>query len=432
MRDLPIVKVDGVIELEHAVIDGIDISGSWNRMFTQRSITDYPTEAMDWVTGLDGGESMRDCYQCGKCVPVCPVNHVGDYGPRKLNLKVVRGSDLIDDPDLWLCTTCGNCYRVCPKEVNPLRIMPAIREQAVLQGKIPDELADTFQKLQRTGNPLGESPRKRADWSAEAGVPVPLIAELDRPVDILWYVSDYTSYHPRGKDAARAMARVLTALGVDFAILGAEERSDGDSARLAGESGLFEMLAEQNIRTFSKYTFNRLVVMDPHAYNAFKNHYPRLGWQGEVLHYTQLLAPLVDRIEWRSRVELDVTYHDPCYLGRNNGEYDAPRTLLEAIPGIRLAEMPHTRANGYCCGGGGGGMWLDGLVADHVSERLSERRVREAVATVGTDGTGVLSVACPYEPSRFEDAVKSTGNDGRLVVRDIIELIDQAMQPPPS
>lgn len=430
MRDLPVVKVDGVLELEHAVIDGIDVSGSWNRMFTQRSITDYPTEAMDFVTGLAGGESMRDCYQCGKCVPVCPVNHVGDYGPRKLNVKVLRGNDLIDDPDLWLCTTCGNCYRVCPKEVNPLHIMPAIREQAVLQGKVPDELADTFQKLQRTGNPLGESPRKRTDWAAEAGVAVPLIAEVGRPVDVLWYVSDYTSYHPRGKDAARAMARVLTALGVDFAILGAEERSDGDSARLAGESGLFEMLAEQNIKAFSKYGFSRLVVMDPHAYNAFRNHYPALGWEGEVLHYTQFLAPLVDRIEWRSRVELDVTYHDPCYLGRNNGEYDAPRTLLEAIPGIRLVEMPHTRANGYCCGGGGGGMWLDGFVADHVSERLSERRVREAVATVATDGTGVLSVACPYEPSRFEDAVKSTGNDGRLVVRDIIELIDQAMQPP--
>jgi Fe-S oxidoreductase len=432
MRELPVVKVDGVLELEHAVVDGIDVSGSWNRMFTQRSITDYPTEAMDWVTGLDGGESMRDCYQCGKCVPVCPVNHVGDYGPRKLNVKVLRGNDLLDDPDLWLCTTCGACYRVCPKEVNPLRIMPAIREQAVLEGKIPDELSDTFQKLQRTGNPLGESPRKRADWTNEAGADVPFIAEVDRPVDVLWYVSDYTSYHPRGKDAARAMARVLSALGVDYAILGAEERSDGDSARLAGESGLFEMLAEQNIKTFSKYAFKRLVVMDPHAYNAFKNHYPRLGWQGEVLHYTQFLAPLVDRITWRSRVELDVTYHDPCYLGRNNGEYDAPRRLLEAIPGIRLVEMPHTRANGYCCGGGGGGMWLDGFVADHVSERLSERRVREAVATVGTDGTGVLSVACPYEPSRFEDAVKSTGNDGRLVVRDIIELIDQAMQPPSS
>jgi Fe-S oxidoreductase len=429
-RDLPIIKVDQTFELAEAVVDGVDISGHWNRMFSDRSVTAYPTEAMDWVTSLDGGESMRDCYQCGKCVPVCPVNHVGDYGPRKLNAKVIRGNTLVDDPDLWLCTTCGNCYRVCPKEVNPLRIMPAIREQAVLEGKVPAELSEAFRNLQKSGNPHGHSPRKRADWIPGAGVPVPLISEVGRPVDVLWYVSDYTSYHARGQDAARAMARILTALGVDFAILGNEERSDADSARLAGETGLFEMLAEHNIATFRKYEFKRLVVMDPHAYNAFKNFYPKLGWEGEVLHYTQFLAPLVDGIEFRSSVDLDVTYHDPCYLGRNNGEFDAPRRLLAAIPGVRLTEMPHNRANGYCCGGGGGGMWLDGFVADHVSERLSERRVREAVATVGTDGTGVLSVACPYEPSRFEDAVKSTGNDGRIVVRDIVELIDQAMQPP--
>ena len=431
MHELPLVKVDRVVELEEAVVEGIDISGRWNRMFTQRSIEEYPTDALDWVTGLDGGASLRNCYQCGKCVPVCPIQQVGDYGPRKLHAKVLRGSNLLEDPDLWLCTTCGNCLRVCPKEVNALEFMPAIREQAVLEGKVPDELAEVFENLQRQGNPHGHSARKRADWVADAGVPVPLISEVGRPVDVLWYVSDYTSYHPRGNDAARAMARVMTALGVDFAILGNEERSDGDSARLAGESGLFEMLAEQNIKAFGKYEFSRLVVMDPHAYNAFKNKYPALGWSGEVLHYTQFLAPLVDQITFRSRVELDVTYHDPCYLGRNNGEYDAPRRLLEAIPGIRLVEMPHTRANGYCCGGGGGGMWLDGFVGDHVAERLSERRVREAVATVGTDGTGVLSVACPYEPSRFEDAVKSTGNDGRLIVRDIIELIDQAMQPSP-
>jgi Fe-S oxidoreductase len=430
MTDLPILKVDQIIELDVAVVDGVDISGRWNRMFSQRAITDYSTDALDWVTGLAGGESLRDCYQCGKCVPVCPVQHVGDYGPRKLHAKVLRGNNLLDDPDLWLCTTCGSCYRVCPKEVNPLKIMPAIREQAVLEGKIPDELAEAFENLGRTGNPMGESPRRRSDWAATAGVPVPFISQVGRPVDVLWYVSDYTSYHPRGQDAARAMARVLTALGVDFAILGPEERSDGDSARLAGESGLFELLAEQNIKAFSKYEFGKLVVMDPHAYNAFKNHYPKLGWEGEVLHYTQFLAPLLDRFEWRQEVEATVTYHDPCYLGRNNGEYEAPRKLLAAIPGVEIVEMPHNRAMGYCCGGGGGGMWLDGLVAQHVTERLSERRVREAVQTVGMDGTGILSVACPYEPSRFEDAVKSTGNDGRLAVRDIIELIDQAITPP--
>ncbi len=384
--------------------------------------------------GSSAGDSFRSCYQCGTCSVVCPFAAGGTHLPRQEMLLAQWGlkDELLSSPNLWLCTTCGNCARLCPREVDIPGTIRAARELSLLDGNIPPELAQAFENLQRQGNPQGESPRKRVDWVAEAGVPVPLIGQLGRPVDVLWYVSDYTSYHPRGKDAARAMARVLTALGVDFAILGPEERSDGDSARLAGESGLFELLAEQNIRAFAKYAFARLVVMDPHAYNAFRNHYPRLGWTGEVLHYTQFLAEHVERIAWRSRVDLAVTYHDPCYLGRNNGEYDAPRKLLAAIPGVRLAEMPHSRANGYCCGGGGGGMWLDGFVAEHVSERLSERRVREAVATVGLDGSGVLSVACPYEPSRFEDAVKSTGNDGRIVVRDIIELIDQAMQPMPT
>ena len=405
-------KVQGVTEVEEAVIDGIDVSGYWSRMLEERTTLEFPTDALDWITGLAGGESLRDCYQCGKCIPVCPIQHVGDYGPWKLFRKAQRGNDLVADPDLWLCTTCANCLRVCPKQVNMLEIMPAVREQAILRGSMPDELGEVFANLQKKGNPQGESPRKRADWAKDAGVDVPVISELGRKVDVLLYVSDYTSYHPRGNDAARAMARVLTTLGVDWAILGKEERSDGDSARVAGERGLFEMLAEQNIETLSKYEFDKLVVMDPHAYNAFKNHYPALGGTYDVMHYTQFLAPLVDRMELRGRVELRTTFHDPCYLGRHNGEYDAPRRLLEAIPGVELIEMPHYKKNGYCCGGGGGGMWMDSVVDPHVSERLSERRVREAVET----GADTLSVCCPYEPSRFEDAVKSTGKEGKLAV----------------
>jgi len=418
-------KVQGVVEVEEAVVDGIDISGYWSRMLEQRSIAEYPTGALDWITGLDGGESLRACYQCAKCVPVCPVQQVGDYGPWKIFRKVQRGSTLLDDPDLWLCTTCANCLRVCPKQVDMMQIMPAVREQAVLEGKMPNELAEAFANLQKKGNPQGESPRKRDAWAKNADVPVPLISELGRPVDVLLYVSDYTSYHPRGNDAARAMARVLTTLGIDWAILGREEKSDGDSARVAGERGLFEMLAEDNIATFAKYEFKQLVVMDPHAFNAFKNHYPALGGSYDVLHYTQLLAPLVDRIEFKGRVEAKVTFHDPCYLGRHNGEFDAPRKLLEAIPGVELVEMPHYKKNGYCCGGGGGGMWIDSVVDQHVSERLSERRVREAAGT----GAATLAVCCPYEPSRFEDAVKSTGHEGRLDVSDIVELLDRAMHP---
>lgn len=418
-------KVDGVTELEHAVVDGIDVSGYWSRMLDERTTKEFPTDALDWITGLDGGESLRTCYQCAKCIPVCPVEQVGDYGPWKMFRKAQRGNNLMLDPDLWLCTTCGNCLRVCPKEVDMMQIMPAIREQAILEGNMPDELGEVFANLQKRGNPQGESPRKRAKWADEAGVEVPIMADLGRPVDVLLYVSDYTSYHPRGHDAARAMARVLTSLGVDWAILGREEKSDADSARVAGESGLFEMLAEQNIETFSKYEFKHLVVMDPHAYNAFKNYYPAMGGEYDVLHYTQFLAPLIDQMKLDARVEQEITFHDPCYLGRHNGEYDAPRKLLEAIPGVQLIEMPHYKANGYCCGGGGGGMWMDSVVDEHVSERLSERRVREAVET----GAATLAVCCPYEPSRFEDAVKSTGNEGSLDVLDIIELIDKSMHP---
>ncbi len=416
-------KTEGSIEKAEAVVDGVDISGHWNRMLEPRWITDYPTEAMDWVTSLDGGESLRACYQCAKCVPVCPVEHVGSYGPRKLMRKVQLGNNLMEDPDLWLCTSCAACLRVCPKEVDMLQIMPAIREQAVLEGHVPPELAKAFENMGRHGNPLGQPSRKRIAWTKGFDVEVPIMSKIKRKVDVLWYVSDYTSYHPRGHDAARAMARVLTRLGIDFAILGQEEKCDGDSPRVAGEKGLFEMLAEENIATFDKYEFDRLVVMDPHAYNAFKNHYPALGGDYNVLHYTQLLVDYIDRMEFSETLDMEVTFHDPCYLGRHNGEYEAPRKLLEAIPGVKLTEMPHYKATGFCCGGGGGGMWLDGFAADHQSERLSERRVKEAVEV----GAQTLAVTCPYEPSRFEDAVKSTGNDGSLEVADIIELLDRAM-----
>jgi Fe-S oxidoreductase len=224
----------------------------------------------------------------------------------------------------------------------------------------------------------------------------------------------------------------LHALGVDFGILGHEEKEDGDSVRLAGEKGLYETLADATIKTLAKYKFKRIVVFGPHEYNAFKNVYPKfaqengLEWHYEVLHYTQFLAPLLDTLQpmLKKPIELTVTFHDPCYLGRHNGEYDAPRKLLAAIPGVTLVEMGRNRENGYCCGGGGGGMWLDSFTSGHVKMRLSERRAQEAVEY----GANVLSVCCPYEVSRFEDGVKATGNDGKLIVRDIIELIDESMR----
>ena len=302
-----------------------------------------------------------------------------------------------------------------------LAIMPAVREAALSAAAVPAELQDVFEKTFRYGNALGQNQRRRAQWADSAGVPVRVLRTDPAPVDVLFYVEDYWSFHPRGQDAARAFARVATTLGIDWAILGPEEKTLGDSQRLAGERGLFDALVEDVAATLANYEFRRIVTPDPHAFNALVKEYPQRGHSFEALHYTQLLAPLVGQIGWVRELNLRVTFHDPCYLGRQNGEYDAPRTLLEAIPGVQLVEMGRCRENAYCCGGGGGGMWLDGFTSDHTTERLAERRVREAVRT----GADVLAVCCPYEVSRFSDAAKSTGH-GDLRVCDIIELIDEA------
>jgi len=174
---------------------------------------------------------------------------------------------------------------------------------------------------------------------------------------------------------------------------------------------------------FDRYGVQRVMVTDPHALKAFRKKYPELGGTFETVHYTTMLAPRMQELGMNKELGVRVTFHDPCYLGRHNGEYEAPRQMLQAIPGVELIEMGRCREQSYCCGGGGGGMWLDGFMSDHVSQRLSENRVIEAVAT----GADVLAVCCPLEVSRFEDAVKSTGNAGKLLVKDIVELVVESM-----
>ncbi len=420
---MPIDKSQ-IFEKESVEVEGVTLTAQWNRMFEQRVIFDYDTDAMDKVTAVKGAESMGWCYQCTQCVPVCPVEQAGgDYGPRKIFRRLQMGIDLFTSDDLWKCTTCMNCLRMCPKAVDMIQIMPAIREESVLEGNVPDELQEVFEKTFEYGNPMGESQRKRADWVKDAGVEVPIMKEIKRSVDILWFVECYPAYHNRGKDAAAALAKVLNALKVDYGILGTEEKCSCDSQRLAGETGLFEEFAEHNIALFRKYKAKTVMTMDPHALNAMKHEYPKLGSKSKVLHYTTFLAPLIEIMDFKKELNYTVTFHDPCYLGRHNGEFESPRKLIEAIPGLQLTEMGRCKQQSYCCGGGGGGMWLDGFMADHVNERLSENRVREAVET----GADVLVVCCPYEVSRFEDAVKSTGNEGKLIVKDIAELLAEAM-----
>ncbi|HLE91075.1 MAG TPA: (Fe-S)-binding protein [Anaerolineales bacterium] len=374
------------------------------------------------------GEQLRVCLECGNCSGICPFGYLMTYPPSRLiaMLRADRFNKVLETDTVWMCVSCYACTAVCPSKI-PLTfgLMTSVKEELLLAGNVPAELQTALANSQRYGNPQGESPRKRADWAKDVKPQVTVMAQARRPVDVLWFVGDYASYHPRVQSATKALARVLNALGVDFGILGPDESSDGDSQRLAGERGLFEILAEKNGKAFSKYQFNKIITTDPHAYNAIKNEYPQLGISYPVQHYTEYLIERLDQLKplLKREVKAKVTYHDPCYLGRANGIFDQPRALLEAIPGVELVEMAHNHTNSLCCGGGGGGMWLDGFQWEKAHVRMSEWRVREAM----TAGANILAVACPYETPRFEDAVKSLNGGGQLIVKDIAELLAEAI-----
>jgi Fe-S oxidoreductase len=375
------------------------------------------------------GERLKLCLECGNCSGICPFGYLMAYPPSRMiaMLRADRFNQLLETDTIWMCVSCYACTNVCPSKI-PLTpgLMASIKEELLLAGNVPSELQNALMNSQRYGNPLGESPRKRAEWINGILPEVKVMGKYRQPVDVLWFVGDYASYHPRVQSTVKALAKILNVLGVNFGILGPDESSDGDSQRLAGEHGLFEMLADKNGKAFGKYKFNEIITTDPHAYNAIKNEYPKLGISYPIRHYTEYLVERLDQIKpmLRQEIKAKVTYHDPCYLGRANGIFDPPRMLIESIPGMKLTEMPHNHTNSLCCGGGGGGMWLDGFQWEKAHTRLSEWRVREALG-VKAD---MIAVACPYETPRFEDAVKTVEGGAQLKVRDIAELLAESME----
>ncbi len=392
------------------------------------------------IAGTPDGEKLRLCLQCGACSGACPFGFIMTYPPHGMIAALRAGmlEELIDSDTSWMCVSCYACTQVCPAKIPVTAgLTTRVKEEMILEGNVPAELQDALENAGRYFNPLGESPRKRADWAKGFEPEIPIMAKAKRPVDVLWFVGDYASYHPRVKESAIAFAKILHALGVDFGILGPEEVSDGDSLRLAGESGLYEMLAEKNAQAFEKYEFNEIITTDPHAFNAIKNEYPHLEISYPVRHYTQFLAERFDQLEplLKNSIEATVVFHDPCYLGRVNGIYDEPRKLLQAIPGIELMEMTHNHENSLCCGGGGGGMWLDGFQWEKANVRISDWRVREAVSALGSQNgadpeqskASILAIACPYEAPRFEDSTKTVPGAGAILVKDLAELLAEAM-----
>ena len=389
-----------------------------------------PEVSLENILHHPKGRDLLTCIQCGLCAGTCPYGEVMAYPPRRIIAMLRAGmmERVLASESLLACVACYSCMAKCPRNIQLTEVLlPLVKEQVFLNlSQLPAELHKALDNTLRYGNPMAESPRKRAAWIKTVDVPVRILAEDPRPVDVLWFVECQNSYHPRGQDISRATAKLFHVLGIDFAILGNEEKCAGECARLLGETGLFETLMDYNMAIFSKYHFKRIVTSGAHAYDAFTHQYAAAGFTYAAEHTTPFFAAYLEQLKphLTHKLPYAVTYHDSCCLGRHNGFYEQPRSLLRAIPGVKLLEMPHNRINAICCGGGGGGMWLDTYYKAKGYERLSERRVKEAVAT----GADVIAVSCPYEISRFEDALKVLGYEKKMIVRDVVELLSEAME----
>ena len=385
--------------------------------------------SLDNLFQTEEGRRLMTCIQCGTCAGTCPYGEVMEFPPRKMIAMIRAGTieKVFTSDSLLNCVACYACMAKCPRGIRLTEILlPLMKEQTLLHmPELPAELQKALQNTMRYGNPMGESSRKRALWTKSSPVPVRTMAECGGQTDVLWFVECYQSFYPRGQDAARSTAKLFAALGVDFAILGNEEKCAGDCGQLTWESGLFETLTDYNMEIFRKYKFQRVLTGDAHAFNAFRIRYPMYGFDYKVEHTSGFFAQYLDQLKPRLTKKLDytVTYHDSCCLGRRAGLYEEPRSLLKAIPGIKLVEMVHNRVNAICCGGGGGGMWLDTFFKAKGMERLSERRIKEAIAT----GADVVAVSCPYEVYRFEDALKVIPHDKPILVRDVVELLAESL-----
>ena len=316
---------------------------------------------------------------------------------------------------VYSCAGCKNCVEKCPLSFRDdiVNMIIASKAEMIELGKIPKKVKEFLENVQLHGNPYGISPERRAGWMD--GLEIPLYEGQD----FLYYVGCEGSYDSRAQGAARAVAKLLLKAGISFGVLGAKEISDGNEVEMMGEFGLLEELAEKNIKRFSELGVKHIIALSPHSYNALKNTYPKFGGNFKVFHYTQVLGDLVGtgNLTLPDSPHVRVSFHDPCFLGRWNQEYDAPRNLLKALNGMELVEMERNKKGALCCGGGAGNYFTDFLGGSAESPARIRARQAEAV------GANILAVACPNCLTMLEDAVKAEGLDEKIRVRDIAEII---------
>ncbi|MFE8701888.1 heterodisulfide reductase-related iron-sulfur binding cluster [Cytobacillus sp. FJAT-54145] len=418
------------------------------------------------------------CVECGRCTNMCPATGTGKMlSPMDLILKLrdhltnhgaavtqkqpwvptfafgnTRGNqialaaagkgveesaaglayspsligEVITEEEIWACTTCRNCEDQCPVMNEHVDKIIDLRRYLVLtEGKMDADAQRAMQNIERQGNPWGLNRKERENWrEAREDVQVPTVKEMSKAgeeFEYLFWVGSMGSYDNRSQKIALSFAKLLNEAGVKFAILGNKEKNSGDTARRLGNEFVFQELATKNIEEFEKNEIKKIVTIDPHAYNIFKNEYPDFGLTAEVYHHTELLAQLVKegRLKPQYEVKETITFHDSCYLGRYNEVYDAPRDILKAIPGVKLVEMERSRDTGMCCGAGGGLMWME----EETGHRINVSRTEQALAV----NPSVISSGCPYCLTMLSDGTKAKEVEETVSTYDVAELLEKAV-----
>ena len=407
------------------------------------------------------------CVECGRCTNMCPATGTGKMlSPMDLIVKLrdhltftgavelkqkpwvpfsffnntqgnqlaIAGTgydvsligDVITEEEIWACTTCRNCEDQCPVMNEHVdKIIDLRRYLTMTEGKVNPDAQRAMTNIERQGNPWGLNRKEKENWrELDESVYIPTVKEAKKSGDgfeYLFWVGSMGSFDNRSQKIAIAFAKLMNEAGVKFAILGNKEKNSGDTPRRLGNEFLFQELATGNIDEFEKNDVTKIVTIDPHAYNIFKNEYGEFGWKGEVLHHTELLYDLVKegRLTMNHRVEETIVFHDSCYLGRYNDVYDPPREILRGIPGVNLVEMERNRESGMCCGAGGGLMWME----EHVGNRINVTRTEQALET----NASVISSGCPYCLTMLQDGTKAKEVEEEIGTFDVAELLVRAV-----
>ena len=381
------------------------------------------------------------CIQCSRCQDACPAYETGkELSPSALeinkryfindNISTLANGESIEkaltdwmltEEAAWSCTTCGYCVEVCPVGNEPMiDILRARQNLVMMESNFPKDAIETFEKMENYGNPWGLSPQDRENWMD--GLDVPLMREK-KNAEVLYWAGCSGAYDSRGREISQSVAKILNEADIDYACLGNEETCTGDSARRIGNEYLFQTMAEQNKETFEQYNFKKIVTQCPHCFTTLKNDYAEMGIELDVVHHSQFIDELINekKIEPKPYVDEDITFHDPCYLGRHNGEYDAPRKVLQSVlKEGRIKEMEQSKSDSFCCGAGGGNMWYE----IKTGERINQNRVNQAVGTEAK----TIAAACNFCNIMLEDGVKTTGNEENVKVLDIAEMVSKGLE----